>query len=53
MLANTLKLKPDVSIDAVELPLDKMCNVVNDAYGGDKGGFVAHQVFKFSGFDGL
>jgi hypothetical protein len=27
-----------------------MCNVVKNAYGGDKGGFIAGQVFKFSGF---
>jgi hypothetical protein len=27
-----------------------MCNVVKDTYGGDKGGFIAGQVFKFSGF---
>ena len=27
-----------------------MCNVVKETYGGDKGGFIAGQVFKFSGF---
>jgi len=27
-----------------------MCNVVKETYGGDKGGFIAGQVFRFSGF---
>ena len=27
-----------------------MCSVVKETYGGDKGGFIAGQVFKFSGF---
>ncbi len=34
----------------VELALGEMCNVVKETYGGDKGGFVAGQVFRFSGF---
>lgn len=50
MLFNTVKLKPGVSFDDVELAVAEMCNVVKDTYGGDKGGFVAGQVFKFSGF---
>lgn len=50
MLFNTLKLKPGVSMDDVELALGEMCNVVKNTYGGDKGGFIAGQVFKFSGF---
>ncbi|MEP7181632.1 MAG: hypothetical protein ABI886_05550 [Betaproteobacteria bacterium] len=50
MLFNTLSLKPGVSMDDVELALGEMCNVVKDTYGGDKGGFIAGQVFKFSGF---
>jgi hypothetical protein len=50
MLFNTVKLKPGVSMDDVELALGEMCNVVKDTYGGDKGGFIAGQVFKFSGF---
>ena len=50
MLFNTVKLKPDVAMDDVELALGEMCNVVKDTYGGDKGGFIAGQVFKFSGF---
>ena len=50
MLFNTLKLKPGVSMDEVELALGEMCNVVKDTYGGDKGGFIAGQVFNFSGF---
>ena len=50
MLFNTVKLKPGVSMDEVELALGEMCNVVKDTYGGDKGGFIAGQVFKFSGF---
>ncbi|OGS93951.1 MAG: hypothetical protein A3K04_06405 [Gallionellales bacterium RBG_16_56_9] len=50
MLFNTLKLKPGVEIEEVELALGEMCNVVKNTYGGDKGGFIAGQVFKFSGF---
>ncbi len=50
LLFNTVKLKPGVSMDDVELALGDMCNVVKDTYGGDKGGFIAGQVFRFSGF---
>jgi hypothetical protein len=50
MLFNTLALKPGVELDEVELALGEMCNVVKNTYGGDKGGFIAGQVFKFSGF---
>jgi heme-degrading monooxygenase HmoA len=50
MLFNTVKLKPGVRMDDVELAVGEMCNVVKNTYGGDKGGFLAGQVFKFSGF---
>lgn len=50
MLFNTVKLKPGVQMEDVELALGEMCNTVKNTYGGDKGGFVAGQVFKFSGF---
>jgi hypothetical protein len=50
MLFNTVKLKPGVEMEDVEMALGEMCNVVKDTYGGDKGGFVAGQVFQFSGF---
>ena len=50
MLFNTIKLKPGVAMEDVEMALGEMCNVVKDTYGGDKGGFVAGQVFQFSGF---
>ena len=50
MLFNKVKLKPGVSFDDVELALGEMCNTVKNTYGGDKGGFLAGQVFKFSGF---
>ncbi|HEX5629226.1 MAG TPA: hypothetical protein VFX72_06600, partial [Usitatibacteraceae bacterium] len=49
MLFNTVKLKPGVQMDDVELALGEMCNTVKNTYGGDKGGFIAGQVFKFSG----
>ena len=49
MLFNTVKLKPGVSMDDVELALGEMCNTVKNTYGGDKGGFIAGQVFKFTG----
>lgn len=50
LLFNTVKLKPGVTYDDVELALAEMCSVVKETYGGDKGGFIAGQVFKFSGF---
>ena len=50
MLFNTAKLKPGVSFEQVELSVGEMCNTVKETYGGDKGGFIAGQVFKFSGF---
>ena len=50
MLFNTVKLKPGVSFDDVELAVGEMCNVVKETYGGEKGGFLAGQVFRFSGF---
>ncbi len=50
MLFNTIKLKPGASLDEVELALGEMCSVVKNTYGSDKGGFIAGQVFKFSGF---
>ena len=50
MLFNSVKLKPGVSFDDVEVAVAEMCNVVKETYGGDKGGFIAGQVFKFSGF---
>ncbi len=50
MLFNTVKLKPGVEMEDVELALAEMCNVVKETYGGDKGGFIAGQVYEFSGF---
>ena len=50
MLFNSLKLKAGVTFDDVEVAVGEMCNVVKETYGGDKGGFIAGQVFKFSGF---
>ena len=50
MLFNTVKLKPGVSMDDVEIAIGEMCSAVQNAYGGAKGGFLAGQVFKFSGF---
>jgi len=50
LLFNTVKLKPGIGYDDVELALAEMCHVVKETYGGDKGGFIAGQVFRFSGF---
>ncbi len=50
MLFNTATIKPGVDFEDVELALAEMCNVVKDTYGGDKGGFIAGQVYEFSGF---
>jgi hypothetical protein len=50
VLFNIIKLKPGVAIEDVEIAMGEMCNVVKGSYGGDKGGFIAGQVLKFSGF---
>ncbi|MBI5005604.1 MAG: hypothetical protein HZB95_00615 [Nitrosomonadales bacterium] len=50
MLFNTATIKPGVPFEDVELALAEMCNVVKDTYGGEKGGFIAGQVYSFSGF---
>ena len=50
MLFNTVKLKPGVTFEDVEFAVGELCSVVKGTYGGDKGGFLAGQVFKFSGF---
>ena len=49
MLFNTVKLKPGINFDQLEMAVGEMCMVVKQMYGGDKGGFIAGQVFKFSG----
>jgi len=41
MLFNTVKLKPGVTFDDVELAVGEMCSVVKETYGGAKGGFLA------------
>src|SRR5690348_4827047 len=50
MLFNTVTLKPGVTFDDIELAVGELCSVVKETYGGDRGGFLAGQVFKFSGF---
>ncbi|MFN9969645.1 MAG: hypothetical protein ACK58T_07095, partial [Phycisphaerae bacterium] len=50
MLFNTVKLKPGVSFEDVELAMGEKCHVVKNTSGGDKRGFLAGQVFRFSGF---
>lgn len=50
MLFNTVTLKPGVTFEDVELAVGELCSVVKETYGGDKGGFIAGQVFKYSGF---
>jgi hypothetical protein len=50
MLFNTVTLKPEVTFEDIELAVGELCSVVKDTYGGDKGGFFAGQVFRFSGF---
>ena len=50
MLFNTVKLKPGVRMEDVELAIGEMCNVVKNTYGGEAGGFFGGQVFRFSGF---
>jgi hypothetical protein len=50
MLFNTVTLKSGVTFDDIEMAVGELCSVVKETYGGDKGGFLAGQVFKFSGF---
>ena len=50
MLFNVVDLKEGVTVEDVELALGEMCNVVKNTYGDDKGGFIAGQVYKYSGF---
>lgn len=50
MLFNTIKLKPGVTFEQIELAVGELCMTIKATYGGDKGGFIAGQVFKFSGF---
>jgi len=50
MLFNTVTLKPGVTFDDVELAVGELCSVVKETCGGNKGGFLGGQVFKFSGF---
>jgi hypothetical protein len=50
MLFNAVKLKPHVTFEDVELAVGELCSVVKETYGGDKGGFLGGQVFKFSGY---
>ena len=49
MLFNTVKLKPGVTMEDAELAIGEMCNVVKNAYGGDKGGFVGGAIRYQSG----
>jgi len=49
MLFNRVYLKEGVSAEDVELEIGEMCNVVKNNY-DDEGGFVAGQVFEFTGF---
>ncbi len=50
MLFNVVKLKDGVELSDVELAMGEMCNVVKNTYGNEAGGFIAGQVFRFSGF---
>ena len=49
MLFNVVRLKPGKTIEDAELAMGEMCNVVKNTY-RDSGGFIAGQVFKYSGF---
>ena len=50
MLFNVAKLKQGVTLDQVELTVGEMCNVVKNKYGHNDGGFIAGQVFNYTGF---
>jgi hypothetical protein len=50
MMFNVVDLKDGVTVEDVELVLGEMCNVVKNTYGDDEGGFIAGQVYRYSGF---
>jgi hypothetical protein len=50
LLFNTVKLKPGVAYDDIELALAEMCSVVKETYGNERGGFIGGQVYRYSGF---
>ena len=50
LMFNVVDLKDGVTVEDVELVLGEMCNVVKNTYGDDQGGFIAGQVYKYSGF---
>ena len=50
MLFNVVKLKEGVTLDDAELAIAEMCSVVKETYGNEEGGFIAGQVFNFTGF---
>lgn len=50
MMFNVVDLKQGVSVEDVELVLGEMCNVVKNTYGNEEGGFIAGQVYRYSGF---
>lgn len=49
MLFNRVYLKAGVTAEDVEMELGELCNVVKNNY-RDEGGFIAGQVFEFTGF---
>lgn len=49
MLFNVIQLKPEYTIDDAELVIGDMCNAVKNNY-SNEGGFIAGQVFKYTGF---
>jgi len=50
MMFNVVDLKEGVTVEDVELVLGEMCNVVKNTYGDEEGGFIAGQVYRYSGF---
>jgi hypothetical protein len=50
MLFNVVDLKDGVSVEDVEAALGGMCNIVKNKYGDERGGFIAGQVYRNSGF---
>jgi len=50
MLFNIVRLKENITMNDVELSIGEMCHVVKNTYGNDDGGFIAGQVYRYSGF---
>ena len=52
MLFNTIKLKPGVTFEQIELAVGELCMIIKETFGNEKGGCQAEEVFKKFHFPG-